>query len=205
MPTDATRPFDADTVRALQKVLDRARVRIPTPGISVAIRLVDGRTWLGVSGDRQLSPARPVDTDTVFSIASITKTFVTAVVMQLVDEGRLGLDDRLSRFLPDYPRAGRITIRQLLGHTSGVANYFESPRYNDAVFSRPGRRWTVRQILDMVGKPYCAPGRCFHYSNTNFVLLGQVIRKVTGRDLGGRHPGAAAGAARTPADLLPAR
>jgi D-alanyl-D-alanine carboxypeptidase len=181
---ETTQPFDAETAAALQKVLDRARARIPTPGISVAIRLVDGRTWLGVSGDRQLSPARPVGTDTVFSIASITKTFVTAVVMQLVDEGRLRLDDHLSRYLPRYPRADRITIRQLLGHTSGIANYFESPRYSEAVFSRPGRRWSERQILDLVGKPYCAPGRCFHYSNTNFVLLGQVIRKVTGEDVG---------------------
>jgi D-alanyl-D-alanine carboxypeptidase len=182
-PLGATVPFDDRTARALQKVLDAARLRIPTPGISVAIRLADGRTWLGVSGDRRLAPARPVDQDTVFSIASITKTFVTAVVMQLVAEGRIGLDDRLSTYLPDYPRSRHITIRQLLAHTSGIANYFEAAAYNRAVFSRPGRRWTVRDILAMVGTPYCAPGRCFHYSNTNFVLLGQVVEHVTGKSI----------------------
>jgi D-alanyl-D-alanine carboxypeptidase len=182
-PLDLSLPFDDATDAALQVVLDTARARIPTPGISVAIRLADGRTWLGVSGDRQLSPDRPVDQDTVFSIASITKTFVTAVVMQLVSEGRLGLDDHLSRFLPDYPRATRITIRQLLAHTSGVANYFESAAYNQAVFSDPSRRWKVRDILALVGKPYCSPGTCFHYSNTNFVLLGKVVQQVTGHTI----------------------
>ena len=182
-PLGATRPFDAATVAALQKVLDAAQIHIPTPGISVAIRLTDGRTWLGVSGDRRLSPARPVDQDTVFSIASITKTFVTAVVMQLVAEGRLSLDDRLAKYLPDYPRARRITIRQLLEHTSGIANYFESAAYDRAVFSRPTRRWTVSGILALVGKPYCSPGRCFHYSNTNFVLLGQIVEQVTGQPI----------------------
>ncbi len=182
-PLATTVPFDRATASALQAVLDEARVRIPTPGISVAIRLADGRTWLGVSGDRRLAPARAVDADTVFSIASITKTFVTAVVMQLVAEGRLGLDDHLSRFLPDYPRSSVITIRELLGHTSGIANYFEAPGYNAAVFSRPTKHWKVRDILALVGRPYCLPGRCFHYSNTNFVLLGRVVEKVTGTAL----------------------
>ncbi len=178
---DVDLPFDERTQAALQAVLDRARARIPTPGISVAIRTRDGRVWQGVSGDRQLSPRRPVDTDTVFSIASITKTFVTATIMQLVAEGRLGLDDRLSRYLPDFPRAKRITIRQLLAHTSGVFNYFESAAYQRAAYRDPSRRWTTRQILRFTGPAYCDPGDCFHYSNTNFVLLGEVIREVTGR------------------------
>jgi D-alanyl-D-alanine carboxypeptidase len=182
-PLGATLPFDDATAAKLQKVLDHARARIPTPGISVAIRLADGRTWLGVSGHRRLSPARPVDQDTVFSIASITKTFVTAVVMQLVAEGKLHLDDHLSRYLPDYPRARHITMRQLLAHTSGIANYFESGAYSRAVFAHPGRRWTVPDILALVGTPYCDPGRCFHYSNTNFVLLGQVVERVTHKPL----------------------
>ncbi len=182
-PLQVSLPFDGPTVAALQRVLDASRQRIPTPGISVAVRLADGRTWLGVSGRRRLSPIRYVDKDTVFSIASITKTFVTAVVMQLVAEGKLGLDDPLSRYLPDYPRARRITIRQLLSHTSGIANYFEAAAYSRKVFPHPGRQWTVGKILDLVGKPYCAPGRCFHYSNTNFVLLGRVIERITGRPL----------------------
>lgn len=178
---DEDLPFDDATAAALQKVLEAARRRIPTPGISVAIRTADGRVWLGTSGARQLSPRRPVTADTVFSIASITKTFVAAVVLQLVDEGRLSLDDRLSKFLPDFPNARRITIRQLLSHRSGVFNYFESARYARQAFRDPGRQWTTREILRFVEAPYCQPGKCFHYSNTNFVLLGEVVRQVTGR------------------------
>jgi len=104
-------------------------------------------------------------------------------VMQLVSEGALGLDAPLSRYLPNYPRAKQITIRQLLAHTSGVANYFESSAYDRAVFSDPTRRWKVRDILGLVGKPYCKPETCFHYSNTNFVLLGKVVQQVTGRNI----------------------
>jgi D-alanyl-D-alanine carboxypeptidase len=178
---DQDLPFDAATQRALQKVLDEARKRIPTPGISVAIRTADGRLWLGTSGARQLSPRRPVTDETVFSIASITKTFVTAVVLQLVDEGKLSLDDRLSEFMPDFRSAKRITIRQLLQHRSGVFNYFESPRYARQAFRDPNREWTAEEILRFVEAPYCQPGTCFHYSNTNFVLLGEVVEAVTGR------------------------
>jgi D-alanyl-D-alanine carboxypeptidase len=180
---DDDRPFDAATSRALQKVLDAARKRIPTPGLSVAIRTADGRVWLGTSGARQLSPRRPVTEDTVFSIASITKTFVTAVVLQLVDEGKLSLGDRLAKFMPDFLNARRITIRQLLQHRSGVYNYFESPRYARQAFSDPDRLWTTPEILRFVEGSYCQPGTCFHYSNPNFVLLGEVIEQVTGRSV----------------------
>jgi len=175
--------FDPALSARLQAVVDASRGRIPTPGLSVAVRMEDGRAWAGVAGDRLLDPPKPVDPDTVFAIASITKTFVTAVVMQLVDEGRLSLDDRLAAYLPDYPRAGRITIRELLGHTSGVYDYFENPAYNRQVFANRDRVWTPQQILRFVLAPYCDPGACFHYSNANFVLLGLVVEKVTGRPL----------------------
>ncbi len=174
---------------ALQKVLDAARVRIPTPGISVAIRLADGRTWLGVSGDRRLSPARPVDQDTVFSIASITKTFVTAVVMQLVAEGQLGLDDRLSEYLPDYPRA------QPHHHPPAAGPHQRHRQLLRVGGVQPGGLLPARAPLDGAprswpwwARPYCAPGRCFHYSNTNFVLLGEVVERVTGTAHRACHP-----------------
>ena len=175
--------LDPALAAALQGSVDASQARIPAPGISVAVRLADGRTWTGVAGDRQLSPPRPVGPDTVFAIASITKTFVTAVVMQLVDAGELSLDDRLSRFLPSYPRARDIRIRDLLGHTSGVFDYFQNPAYARRVFADRDRTWTSKEILGLVLGPACDPGACFRYSNTNFVLLGLVIEKVSGRDL----------------------
>lgn len=166
--------LDAAGVAALEARIDAAFVKAPLIGVSVAVRLPDGTVWTSIRGERRQSPRRAVDAETVFSIASITKTFVTAVVMQLVDEGKLSLDDTLDRWLPDFPRADRITIRELLDHTSGVYNYFESAKYNRAVFADPDRTWTIDQILALVRGPYCDPGTCWHYSNTNFVLLGRV-------------------------------
>lgn len=171
--------LDPALAAQLQAVLDRTRSRVHVPGLSAAILLADGRFWSGTSGERQTSPARPVDARTVFAIASITKTFVTATVMQLVHEGSLRLTDRLNRWVPSVPNARRITVAQLLSHTSGVFNYFEHPNYNALVFQRPNRRWTFDQIMALVKGPYCAPGTCYHYSNTNFVLLGRIVELVT--------------------------
>jgi D-alanyl-D-alanine carboxypeptidase len=175
--------LDAGTRAALQAILDHARQQNNVPAISVAVLLADGRSWVGVSGDRQLSPAKAADGQTEFAIASITKTFVTAVIMQLVDEGKLSLGDHLDTWLSDVPNAAAITIRELLGHTSGVYNYFENPHYNDLVFNRRSHRWTFNEIIGLVRHAYCAPGGCYHYSNTNFVLLGRVAELVTGKSI----------------------
>lgn len=172
--------IDAALGARLQAVVDASRERIPSPGLSVAVRLPSGATWSGVSGFASLQPAEPVNSETVFAVASVSKTFVTALILQLADEGVLGLDDPLSRFVPDFPRARRISLRQLLSHTSGVFNFFEHPRYAREVFGDPSRRWTFEEILGLVAAPYCAPGACFHYSNTNFVLLGRVAEEATG-------------------------
>jgi D-alanyl-D-alanine carboxypeptidase len=119
-------------------------------------------------------------------VGSITKTFVTAALMQLADEGKLTIDDPLSNWLPDFPRADQITLRQLLGHTSGVYNYFEHPTYNKRVLQKDKTHyWVPEEILEnFVGAPYCDPGACYHYSNTGFILLGLVIEKQTGLPLG---------------------
>ena len=182
-PATAPETIDAELSARLQAVVDASRERIPAPGLSVAIRLPDGETWTGVSGLASLEPVAPVTPDTVFAVASISKTFVTALILQLADEGLLSLDDPLSDFLPDFPRARRITLRHLLAHTSGVYNFFEHPRYVQEVFSDRTRHWRFEEILGFVAAPYCSPGACFHYSNTNFVLLGRVAEKVTGAPL----------------------
>jgi D-alanyl-D-alanine carboxypeptidase len=144
----------------------------------------DGSEWDGASGNAQLDPDRVATVDTPFVVGSITKTFIAALIMQLVDEGRLSLDDRLENWLPDYPRAGQITLRHLLSHTSGVFNYFDHRSYTARVFGNPGRVWTPEQVLDAFdGVPYFPPGTGYHYSNTNFVLLGMVIEEATGSTL----------------------
>jgi D-alanyl-D-alanine carboxypeptidase len=166
----------------LQKVLDRT-AQHGVAGIQAAVLLDDGSLWTGQAGDSVVKTNTPVDSDTVFSIASITKTFVTGVVMQLVAEGKLSLNDHLGKWVPTVPNAQTITVAELLGHTSGIYNYFENPHYNPQVFSNPKRRWTFDEIMALVRSPYCKPGACYHYSNTNFVLLGRIVELVTGHSL----------------------
>jgi D-alanyl-D-alanine carboxypeptidase len=119
---------------------------------------------------------------TPLAVGSITKTFIAATILELAEEGKLAIDDPLSRFLPGYPNAARITLKQLLSHTSGLFDYFMAPEYESKVFGRPRHVWTTREILSLVRQPYYAPGAGYTYSNTNYVLLGQVIRKVTRHD-----------------------
>jgi D-alanyl-D-alanine carboxypeptidase len=173
---------DAKLAAKLQSHLDRWRVNHRAPGVAAAVRLPDGSRWIGTSGMAVRGKGgRPVRRDTPFAVASLTKTFMAALVLQLREEGKLFLGSPLSRWLPDYPRAKRITVEMLLNHRSGVFDYFEHPRYERLVFGRPRHRWTTKEILALRGRPYCDPGTCYHYSNTNYVLLGAIVREVTGK------------------------
>lgn len=167
----------------LERIIERSPERIPAPGLTIAVRFPDGRIWSGAAGARRLSPERPMEPGTVFAIASITKTFVAARVLQLVEEGRVDLDERVARYLPGMPAARPVTVRQLLAHRSGIADYFVSDGYLESVFDDRDRAWTAEEILAWVGDPVCAPDACFHYSNSNFVILGLLIEEVTGRPL----------------------
>ena len=155
--------------------------------MGAAVIFPDRSLWTGGSGHPTLAGEDVVTGDTPFVIGSITKTFVTAAVMQLADEGRLSLEDPLANWLPDYPNAGAITVRQLLGHRSGIHNYFEHPQYDARVFgSMRGHRWTPDEILEEFARPpYFEPGTGYHYSNTGFILLGLIVEAVTGKPMDG--------------------
>jgi D-alanyl-D-alanine carboxypeptidase len=158
----------------LQQQLDRV-VEAGTPGVVGLVR-IGGRTWQGASGlgDRGANrPARPGDR---FRIGSVTKSFVATLVLQLVGEGRLSLDDNLERWLPGLvPGGEKITVRQLLNHTSGLYNYTDDP-------PEPPRRFRPQELVAIAAghKPLFAPGTEFSYSNTNYILAGLVVERVTG-------------------------
>ena len=98
--------------------------------------------------------------------------------------GTIGLDDPLARYVPTFPNAANITIRELLNHTSGIRDLFDqSTGIPEAIVAHPAATWTADQVLAMIGKPYWAPGTGYHYSNTDFVLLGMVIETVTGQSV----------------------
>jgi len=174
--------LDETKANALQAALNGIRTSGKYPGVSAAILFPDGSLWAGVSGVAITSKGTPVTTDTLFSVGSITKTFVAALIGRLARIGTIGLDDPLARYVPDFPNAANIAIRQLLNHTSGIRDLFEV--LDTAILANPAATWTVDQVLAHIGKPYFEPGTDYHYSNTDYVLLGLVIEKATGRTVG---------------------
>ena len=165
---------------ALQAQRDQKRI----PGINAEIIFPDGSRWSGAGGLADIDRSLPVTADTTFVVGSITKTFVTAAIMELKEDGDLSIDDPLSNWLPDYPNSANITLAQLMSHTSGLFDYFQHVDYNLRVFNEPDHEWTPQEILtDFWRNPYCEPGTCYQYSNTNFVLLGMVLERETDQEL----------------------
>ncbi len=125
----------------------------------------------------------PNATITPFNIASITKLFTAVAIGQLIDQGKVALDDPLTKYLPTYPKpvGDRITIAMLLGHTAGTGDYLNDPGYL-------GVRDSFESLSELLGAvntgvaPGTVPGKTFVYSNTGYLLLGAVIEKASGRD-----------------------
>jgi D-alanyl-D-alanine carboxypeptidase len=174
----ATRP---DVQRMLEYVHSEG-----APGVSALVRDRSG-TWRGSAGLAVLQPRRTMRPVDRFRIASVTKTFVATVVLQLVAEGRLRLNDTVERRLPGAVRQGRrITVRQLLNHTSGLYDYIDEPRFQ-ARFRRDLRlvmspRQSVAIALSHPSR--FPPGTSWAYSNTGYQLLGLIIERVTHEPLG---------------------
>ena len=175
-PVSITRPRLAPQTRlALQARLDRLRQRYGIPGISVAIVLPDGAMWSGVSGMADIHAKAPVTRDTSFAIASVSKTFTAALILALAEDGIVDLDAPVRQYLPAVKKiSAKIKVRQLLDHTSGLRDFFFHPSIDHQLLSRPARRWDPALSLKYLGKPYSAPGKSWHYSNTNYLLLGMV-------------------------------
>jgi D-alanyl-D-alanine carboxypeptidase len=154
------------------------------PGAEASVQLADGSTWSGAYGWADVAAGRPMEPSDVFDIGSVSKTFVAAEVLVLAAEGRLTLDAPLARWLPSFPNAGRITVRELLSHTIGIADYFNNPKLLHALDANRSAAWTPTSLLPYVGKALFTPGRSWSYSNTNYLLLGMIVRAVEGTSVG---------------------
>ncbi|QQN86454.1 beta-lactamase family protein (plasmid) [Bacillus toyonensis] len=153
------------------------------PGI-LAKTSEDGKTWSYAAGVADLRTQKPMETDFRFRIGSVTKTFTATVVFQLAEENRLNLDDSIEKWFPGVIQGNgyddkQITIRQLLNHTSGIANYTMSKDFN---IMDTKKSYTTEELVKMgiSMPPDFAPGKSWSYSNTGYVLLGILIEKVTG-------------------------
>jgi D-alanyl-D-alanine carboxypeptidase len=165
-----------------------AVVNAGVPGVAVYVR-DKGRTTVVSRGYDDVAARRPMSVEDRFRIGSVTKTFVSALVLQLVNEGKLSLEDSVEKWLPGLvPNGGAITIRQLLSHRSGLFDYVRDQQLlAPYLHGHLDHVWTPLQIVRIATKhkPLFAPGADGKqsYSNTNYVILGLVIEKVTGHPL----------------------
>jgi D-alanyl-D-alanine carboxypeptidase len=179
-------PSGGDVQRALDRV-----VRDGVPGVTAVIHGPQGTEQYS-AGAANLRRDEPISPRDAARVGSITKAFTAVLVMKLVASGRLGLDDTVERWVPGVvPNGDAITVRELVSMSSGLAEYCgiaQSPTLADLCTppeSQMSRRWTPKQLVDIgVGAPpLFAPGEGWAYSNTNFVLLGMIVRSATGHSL----------------------
>lgn len=172
--------FDATLSAALQKALEEAAREQGADSLSASLYISDQCFWAGATGFTEQDPQVPVDPDMLYGFGSITKTFVAALVFQLVEEKRLKLEDSLVRWLERIPNVdSSITVRQLLDHTSGLGDYLKSDRLYSAIVTEPDRVWSPYELVRYIPPPDNPPGKGTRYSNTNYLLLGMIIEAVS--------------------------
>ncbi|MFI9645300.1 serine hydrolase domain-containing protein [Streptomyces sp. NPDC052040] len=175
---DVQRRLDA----AVQGIMRVAHV----PGVTVGLWTPGKGSYVRSFGVADRSSHRPMTPDLLMRIGSETKTFTVTALLRLVDRGKAGLDDPVSKYVDGVPGGSRITLRQLAGMRSGLFNYSEDPAFLKALTSDPHHSFTPRDLLGYAFKhrPLFPPGRQFDYSNTNLILLGLVVEKAGGQPLG---------------------
>ena len=163
--------------RIAQQVLGSTGV----PSASVAVVRDNKIVYAHAYGDARLEPKVPARSEMRYSIGSISKQFTATAILMLAEEGKLSLDDPVSRFLPHLTRASQVTIRQLLSHTSGYQDYWPQ----DYVMPMMLERTTAQKILELwARKPLdFDPGTKWQYSNTNYVIAGLIVEKASGMPL----------------------
>jgi D-alanyl-D-alanine carboxypeptidase len=164
-------------------VLDMARMLSGGTGVSAAVVVEGESLWAGASG--RSGPETPLHPDMLFDVGSVGKNLVAALVLQLAEEERLHLEDPVGRWLPPYPHVDpEITIRQLLGHTSGVFDFVEHPRspfrvpFDTIAFDEASSPEAT--LRELASEPYFPPGEGWRYSTTNYLLLRLIVEQATG-------------------------
>ncbi len=179
-------PADAAVRRRIDAVVQRVRAtyggKTPVPGVVIGVWDANGASYQRAFGYADIANKRPMSIADHFRIGSNTKTFVVAVILQLVDEGKLRLDDTVSHFHLglNVPDGNKITIRQLCDMRSGLVEAYDDPKLQQGTL-KPGATFPPRQTIAWAlrQKPYFAPGAGYHYSNTNYLLLGMIVEKIT--------------------------
>jgi len=173
--------LSADVTAKIDKAAADALQRTGVPSASVAV-VKDGKiVYVKTYGDAKLDPRTPADPKMRYSIGSISKQFTATALLMLAEQGKLSLDDKVGKYIPDLTRANEVTIRQLLSHTSGYQDYWPQ----DYVMPGMLKPVTAQQIMDTWAKKPLDfdPGTKWQYSNTNYVIAGAIAEKAAGMPL----------------------
>lgn len=167
----------------LDKAIENVRKQAGIPGVVVGLWMPGKGKYVRATGVANTATGRPMTTDLFTRIGSETKTFTVTALLKLVDDGRIRLDDPISKYIRGVPNGRRITLRHLAEMRSGLFSYTDDPDFQHDLLSDPYRRFTPHEVLayGFKHKNTFAPGAQFQYSNSNLVLLGLVIEKVSGR------------------------
>jgi D-alanyl-D-alanine carboxypeptidase len=182
--SEVAKPMNDALAQRLDTAVNQAMTAAGVPGSIIGIWGPDG-TYVRAFGVADKTTRDPMKTDFYSRIGSVTKTFTVTAVLQLADQGKLGLDDPIAEFVDGVPLGDRITLRQLARMQSGLFNYSASPEFQKAMFADPRRPFTPHELLDYAfAQPNnFPPGEGFEYCNTNTILLGLVVQKVSGQPL----------------------
>ena len=170
-----------DVKAKIDKIATESLEKSGVPSASVAVVKNGQIVYLNAYGDARLDPKTPATTSMRYSIGSISKQFTAAAILLLQEQKKLSLDDKVAKYLPDLTRANEVTIRQLLSHTSGYQDYWPQ----DYVMPGMLEPITAAKIMDgWAHKPLdFDPGSKWQYSNTNYVIAGVIIEKVSGKPM----------------------
>jgi len=176
--------LDTQTADLLQGILDDAISKYNLIGIQASIKTKDGRTWNGASGTADKKRKKLLTINDPIRIGSVTKTFTAVLILHLIEKGYIRLDQNLDVWVPDISESHKITLRHLLNHSSGIPEIL-GMKVMMASTIHPHKIWKSEELLEIIKnkKLDFMPGSKHKYSNSNYILLGLIAEKVTGKPL----------------------
>jgi D-alanyl-D-alanine carboxypeptidase len=180
----AAKEIDAAVAKRLDAAINDTMKAVDVPGVMVGLWGPDGQ-YVRAFGVADKATGAPMKSDFYHRIGSVTKTFTVTGVLQLVDQGKIKLDDPIAKYVDGVPKGDQITLRELARMQSGLHNYSATADFQKALYGNPMRPFTPRELLDFAfAEPNdFEPGKGFEYCNTNTILLGMTVEKISGQTL----------------------
>ncbi len=171
--------------QTMDKVVNDIITKKKIPGAIVGVWSPSVGVWVKSFGKSDIGNGREMRWDKKMRIGSVSETFLVTLLLELADERKINLDDKINKYLPFVQNGNNITVRQLANNTSGIFNYMDDDNFKAEIKKNPFREWQPRELINIAFShaPYFSPGRGWHPSETNFILLGMIIEKVTSEPL----------------------